>query len=95
MNCTLFELYRCSQELAIQLQSVCNEREEAEKTWLTRERQLKEHCESQVSVIAERLKLCEDERAVLRERIDEVSLELKDQQQQLNDDIQIKTKEMR
>ena len=92
------DLCRCSQNLAAQLQSVCSEREEAEQSWLARERQIKGQCKQCVDQLEEKLRVCESERAAQDEVIRNVKKELNNAQQlveQLRNDLQCKADELR
>ena len=91
-------VYRCSQNLAAQLQSVCSEREEAEQSWLARERQIKGQCKQCVDQLEEKLRVCDSERAAQSEVIINVKKELTNAEQlveQLKSDLQCKTDELR
>ena len=67
---------RCSQELAAQLQSVCNEREEAERSWRDREKHLKAESENCILDLKKKLRENEKERQVMDEAADKLKEEV-------------------
>ena len=74
---------RCCQELAAQLQLVCNEREEAERTWSDREKQLKVESEKCLSTLKEKLSEKEKERSFMADTANKLREEMSNAVQQM------------